>query len=98
MVLHQKGYFAEHCSSCHFFDFGTALTPSCFLVFDEQVRPEDFPQAPQGFNYEAFGSDRITMRKTYKAVSQLDLHEEILSTSIDLLRWARAIGRRPGWE
>ncbi len=49
MVLQQKGYFAEHCSSCHFYDFGTALTPTCFIVFDEQVKPEDFPEAPQGF-------------------------------------------------
>ncbi len=38
------------------------------------------------------------MRKTYTAVSQLDLHEEILSTSIDLLKWAKTLGKRPGWK
>jgi hypothetical protein len=92
MTLHLKGYFAEHCSSCHFYDFGTALTPTCFIVFGEQVRLLELPEAPQGFNYESFGDGKITMRKTYKAASQLDLHEEILSTSLDLLRWARSIG------
>jgi hypothetical protein len=98
MVLQKKGYFADNSSSCHFYDFGTALTPTCFIVFDEQVRLIDLPKPPEGFKYEAFGDDRVCMRKIYKAESQFDLHEEILSTSIDLLRWARSIGGVPMGE
>jgi hypothetical protein len=94
MVLHQKGYFADHCSSCHFYDFGTALTPTCFIVFDEQVKRTDLPEAPQGFNYEVFDDDRISMRKKYVAASRLDLHEQILSTGLDLLRWSQSIENR----
>ena len=97
-VLQKKGYFTGNCSACHFYYFGTALTPTCYIVFDEQIELADLPTLPPNFKYDADRQDAITMRKYYSATSELDLHEEILETGIVLLRWARSLGDRPGWK
>ena len=89
-LLHEKGYYTENRSLCNFFSHGTALTPTCFIVFRERYDVGDLPVLPAGFSLEEH-AEWIGLRKQYNASDQIELHDQILKTALDLLHWAKGL-------
>ena len=85
-ILNTKRYFTKYCCSSHCYDLHNTF--NAYIMFEENVKlPKILPK-----NFKRDGNN--TIRKSFENLSEKSeviLHEEILQTTIDVLRWANSL-------
>ena len=91
--LNGRGYHTKGCCSGHFWEnqLEGTFPAETSIMFDESVRPEDLINLPIGFVIDQKNQYGVTIRKRYNAIDPLDIHIEVLKTSIALTEWVRAL-------